>query len=71
MATSVISPGLGVLSDDEESPVFESTAADCAEGIRKELLGEFSVISPGLGHPSQVNVNIYCLTPTNVLSCLG
>ncbi|XP_073476530.1 kinesin-like protein KIF20A isoform X1 [Aquarana catesbeiana] len=53
MANNVISPGLGLLSDDEESPVFESTAADCAEGIRKELLGEFSVISPGLGHPSQ------------------
>ncbi|PIO25296.1 hypothetical protein AB205_0185720 [Aquarana catesbeiana] len=54
MANNVISPGLGLLSDDEESPVFESTAADCAEGIRKELLGEFSVISPGLGHPSQI-----------------
>ncbi|KAM5171275.1 kinesin-like protein KIF20A isoform 2-T2 [Mantella aurantiaca] len=53
MAADVISPGLGVLSDDEESPVFESTATDCAFGIRKDLLGEFSVISPGLGHPSQ------------------
>ncbi|XP_018424727.1 PREDICTED: kinesin-like protein KIF20A isoform X3 [Nanorana parkeri] len=54
MAMNVISPGLGVLSDDE-SPVFESTAADCASGIRKDLLNDFSVISPGLGHPSQVS----------------
>ncbi|KAM9312705.1 kinesin-like protein KIF20A [Gastrophryne carolinensis] len=54
MACNVISPGLGILSDDDESPVFESTAADYAAGIRKDLLGEFSVISPGLGHPSQV-----------------
>ncbi|XP_072257160.1 kinesin-like protein KIF20A isoform X2 [Pyxicephalus adspersus] len=53
MANNVISPGLGILSDDEESPVFESTSADCAAGIRKDLLNEFSVISPGLGHPSQ------------------
>uniref|UniRef100_A0A8C5ML75 Kinesin-like protein n=1 Tax=Leptobrachium leishanense TaxID=445787 RepID=A0A8C5ML75_9ANUR len=54
MTTNVISPGLGVLSDDEETPVFESTAADCAVGIRKDLLSDFSVISPGLGHRSQL-----------------
>ncbi|XP_075712866.1 kinesin-like protein KIF20A isoform X1 [Rhinoderma darwinii] len=46
MTCNVISPGLGVLSDDE-SLVFESTAADCVTGIRKDLLSDFSCISPG------------------------
>lgn len=54
MTCNVISPGLGVLSDDEESPVFESTAAECAAGLRKDLLGDFSCISPGLGQTSLV-----------------
>ncbi|KAM4747844.1 kinesin-like protein KIF20A [Rhinophrynus dorsalis] len=54
MASNIISPGLGVLSEDEESPVFESTAADCGAGVRKALLSDFSVISPGLGHPPQI-----------------
>ncbi|XP_053320160.1 kinesin-like protein KIF20A isoform X2 [Spea bombifrons] len=54
MSSNVISPGPGILSDDEETPVFESTAADCAAGIRKDLLSDFSVISPGVGHPSQI-----------------
>ncbi|XP_075132455.1 kinesin-like protein KIF20A [Leptodactylus fuscus] len=52
MTCNVISPGFGVLSDDDESPVFESTAADCAAGIRKDLLSDFSCISPGLGQAS-------------------
>ncbi|KAM8973524.1 kinesin-like protein KIF20A isoform 2-T2 [Pelodytes ibericus] len=55
MASNIISPGLGALSDDDdETPVFESTAADCGVGIRKDLLSDFSVISPGLGHRSQM-----------------
>ncbi|NP_001086639.1 kinesin family member 20A L homeolog [Xenopus laevis] len=53
MVSNMISPGMGLLSDDEESPVFESTAAECGAGIRKALLSDFSVISPGLGHPPQ------------------
>ncbi|XP_069828966.1 kinesin-like protein KIF20A isoform X2 [Dendropsophus ebraccatus] len=57
MTCNVISPGLGVLSDDEESPVFESTAADYAANIRKDLLGDFSCISPGLGHASLISTN--------------
>ncbi|XP_072002386.1 kinesin-like protein KIF20A isoform X1 [Engystomops pustulosus] len=57
MTSNVISPGLGVLSDDEDSPIFESTAADCAAGIRKDLLSDFSCISPGLGHASVVSAN--------------
>ncbi|KAM4037743.1 kinesin-like protein KIF20A isoform 1-T1 [Anomaloglossus baeobatrachus] len=57
MACNVISPGLGVLSDDEETPVFESTAADYAAGIRKDLLGDFSSISPGLGQTSLGSAN--------------
>ncbi|XP_063783955.1 kinesin-like protein KIF20A isoform X2 [Pseudophryne corroboree] len=52
MAFSVISPDLRVLSEDEESPVFESTSHDCGTGIRKDLLSDFSVISPGIGQPS-------------------
>ncbi|XP_068128913.1 kinesin-like protein KIF20A [Hyperolius riggenbachi] len=51
--SNVVSPGL--LSEDEDSPVFESTAADCAAGIRKDLLQDFSVISPGLGQQSQIS----------------
>ncbi|XP_044136557.1 kinesin-like protein KIF20A isoform X1 [Bufo gargarizans] len=57
MTCNVISPGLGVLSDDEDSPVFESTAADCVAGIRKDLLDDFSCISPGLGHASLISTN--------------
>ncbi|XP_056430652.1 kinesin-like protein KIF20A isoform X1 [Hyla sarda] len=57
MTSNVISPGLGVLSDDEESPVFESTAAECAVGLRKDLLSDFSCISPGLGHASLLSTN--------------
>ncbi|XP_077121656.1 kinesin-like protein KIF20A isoform X3 [Ranitomeya variabilis] len=57
MTCNVISPGLGVLSDDEESPVFESTAADCAAGVRKDLLDDFSCISPGLGQTSLISAN--------------
>ncbi|OCT88711.1 kinesin family member 20A L homeolog isoform X1 [Xenopus laevis] len=53
MVSNMISPGMGLLSDDEENPVFESTAAECGAGIRKALLSDFSVISPGLGHPPQ------------------
>ncbi|XP_073413018.1 kinesin-like protein KIF20A isoform X2 [Dendrobates tinctorius] len=56
MTCNVISPGLGVLSDDD-SPVFESTAADCAAGIRKDLLDDFSCISPGLGQTSLISAN--------------
>ncbi|KAG8439346.1 hypothetical protein GDO86_005533 [Hymenochirus boettgeri] len=48
MVSNIISPGMGMLSDDDESPVFESTAAEYGSGIRKALLSDFSVISPGL-----------------------
>ncbi|CAJ0923695.1 unnamed protein product [Ranitomeya imitator] len=40
-----------------ESPVFESTAADCAAGVRKDLLDDFSCISPGLGQTSLISAN--------------
>ncbi|XP_051789913.1 kinesin-like protein KIF20A isoform X2 [Erpetoichthys calabaricus] len=46
MAVTLPSPR-GFFSDEEEAPVFESTAADLPSGIRKGLLSEFSVISPG------------------------
>ncbi|XP_039629741.1 kinesin-like protein KIF20A isoform X1 [Polypterus senegalus] len=46
MAVTLPSPR-GFFSDEEEAPVFESTAADMPSGICKGLLSEFSVISPG------------------------
>ncbi|XP_053573002.1 kinesin-like protein KIF20A isoform X2 [Bombina bombina] len=54
MAAKLISPSLGVFSDEDEAQVFESTAADFGAAIRKDLLTDFSVISPGLGQPSTV-----------------
>ncbi|KAM4677885.1 kinesin-like protein KIF20A isoform 2-T2 [Discoglossus pictus] len=52
MASKIISPSLGVFSDEDDVPVFESTAAEFGAGIRKDLLTDFSVISPGQGHNS-------------------
>nr|XP_033782899.1 kinesin-like protein KIF20A isoform X2 [Geotrypetes seraphini] len=53
MAEEIISPNLGIFSDEEEAPVFESTAAEFGAGIQKELLNEFSLISPFLGSAKQ------------------
>ncbi|XP_075456869.1 kinesin-like protein KIF20A isoform X2 [Ascaphus truei] len=55
MANEIISPSLGLFSDEEETPpVFESTAAEFGAEIRKDLLTDFSAISPGLGYPQSV-----------------
>ncbi|XP_067852588.1 kinesin-like protein KIF20A [Heptranchias perlo] len=47
MAAGIISPN--VFSDDEEAPVWESTAVDTVNGavVNKQLLPELSLISPG------------------------
>ncbi|XP_038627149.1 kinesin-like protein KIF20A [Tachyglossus aculeatus] len=49
MAQELLSPPTHLLSDEDEavSPLFESTAADLVAGLRKDLLAEFSTISPG------------------------
>ncbi|XP_034764702.2 kinesin-like protein KIF20A [Acipenser ruthenus] len=53
MAHTVASPR-AFFSDEEEAHVFESTAAECGSGIRKGLLSDFSVISPGEGNAHNV-----------------
>ncbi|XP_069507663.1 kinesin-like protein KIF20A isoform X2 [Ambystoma mexicanum] len=54
MANDILSPNQGLFSDEDEAAIFESTGADFVTGIRKDLLSDFSVISPGLGAPVQV-----------------
>ncbi|KFV76976.1 Kinesin-like KIF20A [Struthio camelus australis] len=53
MAQALLSPGL--FSDDEAaaSPVLESTATGFGADVRKDLLSEFSAISPELGGSQQ------------------
>ncbi|KAG6941311.1 kinesin family member 20A, partial [Chelydra serpentina] len=50
MAQGLLSPQ-GLLSDAEvtASPLLESTAAEFESGLRKDLLSDFSAISPSLG----------------------
>lgn len=59
MAQALASPGL--FSDDEAaaSPVLESTAAGFGADVRKDLLQEFSAISPNL-ESSQVRLELFC-----------
>ncbi|NXF71971.1 KI20A protein, partial [Sclerurus mexicanus] len=54
MAQALTSPGL--FSDDEAaaSPVLESTATGFGADVRKDLLSEFSAISPNLEGPQAV-----------------
>uniref|UniRef100_A0A6I8PKF6 Kinesin-like protein n=1 Tax=Ornithorhynchus anatinus TaxID=9258 RepID=A0A6I8PKF6_ORNAN len=49
MARELLSPPTHLLSDEDEavSPLFESTAADFVAGPRKDLLADFSTVSPG------------------------
>ncbi|KAM6322510.1 kinesin-like protein KIF20A [Podargus strigoides] len=53
MAQALASPG--VFSDDDvaASPVLESTSAGYGADVRKDLLSEFSAISPDLGSSKQ------------------
>ncbi|XP_036607197.1 kinesin-like protein KIF20A [Trichosurus vulpecula] len=48
MSRGILTPPAGLLSDEDVivSPMFESTAADLGAGIQKDLLSEFSAISP-------------------------
>lgn len=59
MAQALASPGL--FSDDEAaaSPVLESTATGFGADVRKDLLSEFSAISPNL-EGSQVRLELFC-----------
>lgn len=59
MAQALASPGL--FSDDEAavSPVLESTATGFGADLRKDLLPEFSAISPNL-EGSQVWFEPFC-----------
>uniref|UniRef100_A0A8D0L3T8 Kinesin-like protein n=1 Tax=Sphenodon punctatus TaxID=8508 RepID=A0A8D0L3T8_SPHPU len=54
MAQGLLSP-MGLLSDEEAaaSPVLESTAAELGTGLCKDLLSDFSAISPNLGTSQQ------------------
>ncbi|XP_050818296.1 kinesin-like protein KIF20A [Gopherus flavomarginatus] len=54
MAQGLLSPQ-GLLSDEEvtASPLLESTAAEFGSGLRKDLLSDFSAISPNLGGAQQ------------------
>ncbi|MBN3279530.1 KI20A protein, partial [Polyodon spathula] len=56
MAQTIASPR-AFFSDEEEAPVFESTAAEFGSGICKRLLSDFSVISPGEGNTHNVKVS--------------
>lgn len=53
MALDILSPNNGLFSDEEEAAIFESTSAGFGVGIRKDLLSDFSVISPGMAVPAQ------------------
>ncbi|NXT26590.1 KI20A protein, partial [Syrrhaptes paradoxus] len=48
MAQALASPGLFSDEDVAASPILESTATGFAADVRKDLLSEFSAISPGL-----------------------
>ncbi|XP_078508846.1 kinesin-like protein KIF20A isoform X2 [Lissotriton helveticus] len=54
MAHDILSPNNGLFSDEEEAAIFESTSAGFGAGLRKDLLSDFSVISPGMAAPAHV-----------------
>lgn len=53
MALSLSSPCGSPYDEDEEMPVFESTAAEHG-GLARPRLPEISVISPGLATPPPI-----------------
>lgn len=60
MAQALASPGL--FSDDDAaaaSPVLESTATGFGADVRKDLLSEFSAISPNLEGSQQVRLDVF------------
>lgn len=69
MAQALASPGL--LSDDDvaASPVLESTATGFGADVRKDLLSEFSAISPNLDGSQQVRLEVVCHKQGSVLTC--
>lgn len=69
MAQALASPGLFSDDDVAASPVLESTARGFGADVRKDLLSEFSAISPNLEGPQQVRLELFCHEQGNVLSC--
>ena len=68
MAQALASPGL--FSDDDvgASPVLESTATAFGADVRKDLLSEFSAISPNLEGSQQVRLELFCHKQGSVLT---
>lgn len=69
MEQGLVSPGL--FSDDDgaaASPVLESTATGFGADVRKDLLSEFSAISPNLEGSQQVRLEPFC--PHRAVLCL-
>uniref|UniRef100_A0A8C9EKY1 Kinesin-like protein n=1 Tax=Pavo cristatus TaxID=9049 RepID=A0A8C9EKY1_PAVCR len=72
MEQALASPGL--FSDDDgaaASPVLESTATGFGADVRKDLLSEFSAISPNLEGSQQVRLEPFCHAPSSAVSREG
>lgn len=67
MAQALASPGLFSDDDVAVSPVFESTATGFGADVRKDLLSEFSAISPNLEGSQQVRLELICHKQSSVL----
>lgn len=72
MEQALASPGL--FSDDDgaaaASPVLESTATGFGADVRKDLLSEFSAISPNLEGSQQVRLEPWWRAPSSAVSCM-
>lgn len=68
MAQTLASPGLFSDDDVAVSPVFESTATGFGADVRKDLLSEFSAISPNLEGSQQVRLELICHKQGSVLT---
>jgi len=69
MAQAFASPGLFSDDDGAASPVLESTAAGFGADVRKDLLSEFSAISPNPECSQQVRPELFCHEQGSVLTC--
>lgn len=69
MAQALASPGLFSDDDAAASPVLESTATGFGAGLCKDLLSEFSAISPNLQGSQQVRLELFYHTQGSALSC--
>lgn len=69
MAQALASPGLFSDEDVGASPVLESTATGFGADVCKDLLSEFSAISPNLEGSQQVRLELFCHKQGSVLTC--